>query len=76
MGNPAVVFTTYSINSSTSWATTNVSGHAANSTSSPFVELKSDLIPRSALFSNGDFSSSFFSGFVISLIYGYLKKKY
>ena len=60
MGNPAVVFTTYSINSSTSWATTNVSGHAANSTSSPFVELKSDLIPRSALFSNGDFSVSDF----------------
>ena len=60
MGNPAVVFTTYSINSSTSWATTNVSGHAANSTSSPFVELKSDLIPRSALFSNGDYSVSDF----------------
>ena len=56
MGNPAVVFTTYSINSSTSWATTNVSGHAANSTSSPFVELKSDAVPQSALFSNGDFS--------------------
>ena len=56
MGNPAVVFTTYSINSSTSWATTNVSGHAANSTSSPFVELKSDEVPQAALFSNGDFS--------------------
>ena len=56
MGNPAVVFTTYSINSSTSWATTNVSGHAANSTSSPFVELKSDLVPQSAKFSNGDYS--------------------
>ena len=56
MGNPAVVFTTYSINSSTSWATTNVSGHAANSTSSPFVEIKSDLVPQSAKFSNGDFS--------------------
>jgi hypothetical protein len=56
MGNPAVVFTTYSINSSTSWATTNVSGHAANSTSSPFVELKSDKVPQAALFSNGDFS--------------------
>ena len=60
MGNPAVVFTTYSINSSTSWATTNVSGHAANSTSSPFVELKSDLIPHSAKFSNGDYSVSDF----------------
>ena len=56
MGNPAVVFTTYSINSSTSWATTNVSGHAANSTSSPFVELKSELNPRSTQFSNGDYS--------------------
>ena len=56
MGNPVVVFTTYSINSSTSWATTNVSGHAANSTSSPFVELKSDKVPQAALFSNGDFS--------------------
>ena len=56
MGNPAVVFTTYSINSSTSWATTNVSGHAANSTSSPFVELKSDVVPQAAKFSNGDFS--------------------
>jgi hypothetical protein len=56
MGNPAVVFTTYSINSSTSWATTNVSGHAANSTSSPFVELKSDKVPQAALFSNGDYS--------------------
>ena len=56
MGNPAVVFTTYSINSSTSWATTNVSGHAANSTSSPFVELKSDLVPQAAKFSNGDYS--------------------
>ena len=56
MGNPAVVFTTYSINSSTSWATTNVSGHAANSTSSPFVELKSDIVPQAAKFSNGDFS--------------------
>ena len=56
MGNPAVVFTTYSINSSTSWATTNVSGHAANSTSSPFVELKSDKVPQAALFSNGDFT--------------------
>ena len=56
MGNPAVVFTTYSINSSASFATTNVSGHAANSTSSPFVELKSDAVPQSALFSNGDFS--------------------
>ena len=60
MGNPAVVFTTYSINSSTSWATTNVSGHAANSTSSPFVELKSDLVPRSDTFSNGDFQVSDF----------------
>ena len=60
MGNPAVVFTTYSINSSTSWATTNVSGHAANSTSSPFVEIKSDLVPQSAKFSNGDFSVSDF----------------
>ena len=60
MGNPAVVFTTYSINSSTSWATTNVSGHAANSSSSPFVELKSDLVPHSALFSNGDYSVSDF----------------
>ena len=56
MGNPAVVFTTYSRNLSASWATTNVSGHAANSTSSPFVELKSDLVPKSAKFSNGDFS--------------------
>ena len=56
MGNPAVVFTTYSINSSTSWATTNVSGHAANSTSSPFVEIKSDLVPQAAKFSNGDYS--------------------
>jgi hypothetical protein len=56
MGNPAVVFTTYSINSSTSWATTNVSGHAANSTSSPFVELKSDVVPQAAKFSNGDYS--------------------
>ena len=56
MGNPAVVFTTYTINSSTSWATTNVSGHAANSTSSPFVELKSDVVPQAAKFSNGDFS--------------------
>ena len=60
MGNPAVVFTTYSINSSTSWATTNVSGHAANSTSSPFVEIKSDLVPQSAKFSNGDYSVSDF----------------
>ncbi len=60
MGNPAVVFTTYSINSSTSWATTNVSGHAANSTSSPFVELKSDLVPRSDTFSNGDYQVSDF----------------
>jgi hypothetical protein len=60
MGNPAVVFTTYSINSSTSWATTNVSGHAANSTSSPFVELKSDLVPQAALFSNGDYQVSDF----------------
>ena len=56
MGNPTVKFTTYSINSSASWATTNVSGHAANSTSSPFRELKSDKVPQSALFSNGDFS--------------------
>jgi hypothetical protein len=56
MGNPAVVFTTYSINSSTSWATTNVSGHAANSTSSPFVELQSDKVPQAAKFSNGDYS--------------------
>ncbi len=60
MGNPIVVFTTYTINSSTSWATTNVSGHAANSTSSPFVELKSDLVPRSDTFSNGDFQVSDF----------------
>ena len=60
MGNPAVVFITYSINSSTSWATTNVSGHAANSTSSPFVELKSDLVPRSDQFSNGDYQVSDF----------------
>ena len=48
MGDPAVVFTTYG-----SVATTNVSGHA-NSTS--FIELKSDLVPQSALFSNGDYS--------------------
>ena len=48
MGNPVVVFTTYG-----SAATTNVSGHA-NSTS--FVELKSDLVPQSAKFSNGDYS--------------------
>ena len=60
MGNPAVVFTTYSINSSASWATTNVSGHAANSTSSPFVELKSDLVPRAGQFSNGDYTVSDF----------------
>ena len=58
MGNPTVKFTTYSINSSASWATTNVSGHAANSTSSPFVEIKSDLDPRSTIFSNGDYSVS------------------
>ena len=54
MGNPAVVFTTYKDDSD--FATTNVSGHAANSTQSPFVELKSDLVPQSALFSNGDYS--------------------
>ena len=48
MGNPAVVFTTYGVA-----ATTNVSGHA-NSTS--FVELKSDLVPQAAKFSNGDYS--------------------
>ena len=48
MGNPAVVFTTYGVA-----ATTNVSGHA-NSTS--FVELKSDLVPHAAKFSNGDYS--------------------
>ena len=49
MGNPAVVFTTYSINATHSHATTNVSGHAgayangtANPANTPFVELKSD----------------------------------
>ena len=52
MGNPAVVFTTFG-----AAATTNVSGHA-NSTS--FVELKSDLVPRAALFSNGDYTVSDF----------------
>ena len=56
MGNPVLKFTTYSINLTHSWATTNVSGHAANSTSSPFVELKSDAVPQSAKFSNGDYS--------------------
>ena len=29
---------------------------SANSTLSPFIELKSDAVPQSALFSNGDFS--------------------
>ena len=52
MGNPVVKFTTYSINSSTSWATTNVSGHD----SSHFIELKSDKVPQAAKFSNGDYS--------------------
>ena len=52
MGNPAVVFTTYG-----EAATTNVSGHS-NSTS--FIELKSDLVPRSGQFSNGDFQVSDF----------------
>jgi len=63
MGNPAVVFTTYDGDSDGAGATTNVSGHAAaysngtaNPTESPFVELKSDKVPQSALFSNGDFS--------------------
>ena len=28
----------------------------ANSTSSPFVELKSDVVPQAAKFSNGDYS--------------------
>ena len=54
MGNPVVVFTTYG--NSTFYETTNVSGHFANSTLSPFIELKSDAVPQSALFSNGDFS--------------------
>ena len=55
MGDPKVVFTTYG--NSSSFATTNVSGHGSgNSTHEPFVELKSDLIPQSAQFSNGDFS--------------------
>ena len=58
MGNPAVVFTTYG-----EIATTNVSGHAgaytngtANPANTPFVELKSDLVPQAAKFSNGDYS--------------------
>jgi len=55
MGDPAVVFTTYG--NSSSFATTNVSGHGSgNSTHSPFIELKSDAVPQSALFSNGVFS--------------------
>jgi len=55
MGDPAVVFTTYG--NSSSFATTNVSGHGSgNSTHDPFIELKSDLVPQSAQFSNGDFS--------------------
>ena len=55
MGNPKVVFTTYG--NSSSFATTNVSGHGSgNSTHSPFIELKSDAVPQSAIFSNGDFS--------------------
>ena len=55
MGNPVVVFTTYG--DEDSFATTNVSGHgSANSTHSPFNELKSDAVPQSAQFSNGDFS--------------------
>jgi hypothetical protein len=54
MGNPVVVFTTYG--NSSFYETTNVSGHSANSTQSPFVELKSDAVPQSALFSNGTFS--------------------
>jgi hypothetical protein len=57
MGDPVVVFTTYS----PKWATTNVSGHAANSTyGSPFIELNSDKVPQSAKFSNGDYSVSDF----------------
>jgi len=59
MGNPVVVFTTYG--NSSSFATTNVSGHGSgNSTHSPFIELKSDAVPQSAQFSNGDFSVSDF----------------
>jgi len=54
MGNPAVEFITY--DSGSDFATTNVSGHAANSTQSPFVELNSDAVPQSATFSNGDYS--------------------
>jgi len=54
MGNPVVVFTTYDGDSD--FATTNVSGHAANSTQSPFIELTSDAVPQSATFSNGDYS--------------------
>jgi len=48
MGSPGVEFITYG-----SAATSNVSGHA-NSTS--FIELKSDVVPQAAKFSNGDYS--------------------
>ena len=47
MGNPVVVFTTYG-----GAVTTNVSGHD----SSHFTELKSDVVPQAAKFSNGDYS--------------------
>ena len=67
MGNPIVVFTTYAQNATHSHATTNVAGHAgaytngtANPANTPFVELKSDLVPRSETFSNGDHTVSDF----------------
>ena len=67
MGRPAVVFTTYATNATHSWATTNVAGHAAayangttNPANTPFKEIKSDLVPRSETFSNGDYTVSDF----------------
>ena len=63
MGDPKVVFTTYSTNATFTWATTNTSGHAAayangtaNPANTPFKEIKSDLVPRSETFSNGDYT--------------------
>ena len=49
MGAPSVIFTTYAENEEGANLTTNVAGTHS------YVELRSDLVPQSALFSNGDF---------------------
>lgn len=50
MGAPSVIFTTYAENEEGANLTTNVAGTHS------YVELRSDLVPQSALFSNGDFT--------------------